>query len=72
LPDRSTRLFDQQHLRTRNEFYIKSHHPLRETLIAQTGPSPQRRAAFLSNAYTQAAKLRIATWKPENVLESAF
>lgn len=34
-------------LNTRNEFLIESHHPLRETLIAQTGANATERRDFL-------------------------
>lgn len=35
----------------RNEYLITSHHPLRETLIAQTGTSQEQRHRFLQDAY---------------------
>ena len=35
----------------RNEYLITSHHPLRETLIAQTGSSSERRQSYLQDAY---------------------
>jgi hypothetical protein len=35
----------------RNEYLIGSHHPLRETLILQTGRSTQERARFLQAVY---------------------
>ena len=38
-------------LYNRNEYLIKSHHPLRETLIAQTGSSSTKRQEFLQMAY---------------------
>jgi hypothetical protein len=40
-----------ERLKRRNEFFILSHHPLRETLILQTGESEQARQAFLQEAY---------------------
>ena len=39
----------------RNEYLINSHHPLRETLINQTGSSSTKRQDFLQNAYTCAS-----------------
>lgn len=36
-----------ERLQRRNDYLIDSHHPLRETLIRQTGPTPDRRRAFL-------------------------
>lgn len=44
-------------LEKRNEFLIDSHHPLRETLIAQTGQAKDKRCAFLGNQFTRASGL---------------
>jgi 5-methylcytosine-specific restriction endonuclease McrA len=41
-------------LRTRNDFLIESHHPLRETLMLQTGETRQDREQFLREAYRYA------------------
>lgn len=49
----------------RNEFLIISHHPLRETLIAQTGAHSRARATFLGSWYAEAFQFRIATWSPK-------
>lgn len=38
-------------LHKRNEYLITSHHPLRETLIAQTGFTESARRDFLQDAY---------------------
>ena len=59
-------------LNTPNEFLISSHHPLRETLIAQTGPSPQAKADFLTAAYASAWERLIHTWEPESLAKQAF
>jgi 5-methylcytosine-specific restriction endonuclease McrA len=40
-----------ERLYNRNEYLIGSHHPLRETLIAQTGNSSQKRQNYLQEAY---------------------
>ncbi|QEP43370.1 HNH endonuclease [Ectothiorhodospiraceae bacterium BW-2] len=40
-----------ERLHTRNEYLISSHHPLRETLIAQTGASREKRQDYLQDAY---------------------
>ncbi len=53
-----------QRLHTRNEFLIHSHHPLRETLIAQTGNFEEDRRRFLQSNYSEAKRLLIHTWKP--------
>ena len=47
----------------RNEYLIGSHHPLRETLIAQTGPDAASRRGFLLAAYNEAVPLGV--WKSE-------
>jgi 5-methylcytosine-specific restriction endonuclease McrA len=59
-------------LNTRNEFFITSHHPLRETLIAQTGTTSEERARFLNSAYSTAGEWLIHTWKPALENEPAF
>ena len=61
-----------ERLNTRNEFLISSHHPLRETLIAQTGDSPTARVAFLNSAYESAWGRLIHTWEPKLLAEPAF
>lgn len=40
-----------ERLFNRNEYLITSHHPLRETLISQTGNSTTKRQEFLQRAY---------------------
>lgn len=45
----SARLLTRLH--TRNEFLIGSHHPLRETLISQTGSTTAERVNFLRTTY---------------------
>jgi len=40
-----------ERLHTRNEYLIDSHHPLRETLIAQTGNRSKQRQEYLQAAY---------------------
>ena len=61
-----------ERLHTRNSFYIESHHPLKETLIAQTGATEQQRRQFLQAAYHQAKQLLILQWKPAFEHEPAF
>src|SRR4051812_2089824 len=43
-----------ERLHTRNSFLINSHHPLRETLINQTGLTEEQRRSFLQEQYRQA------------------
>ncbi len=61
-----------QRLHTRNEFFIGSHHPLRETLINQTGRSVADRANFLNDFY-QRVQLNPATaWEPLQATQAYF
>jgi hypothetical protein len=55
-----------QRLHDRNEFLIDSHHPLRETLIQQTGKTEKQRGSFLTSNY-EAAKIPLGNsqWQPE-------
>ena len=61
-----------ERLNTRNEFFIISHHPLRETLKAQTGESKEQRGWFLNAAYSAAWERLIHTWEPGFEYEAAF
>ncbi len=54
-----------ERLNKRNEFLISSHHPLRETLIQQTGNTPQRRSKFLNDYHNDARARLIHTWEAE-------
>jgi hypothetical protein len=49
----------------RNEFLISSHHPLRETLIQQTGESEAIRKSFLNGFYQKARTTLFHIWEPE-------
>lgn len=55
-----------ERLYQRNEFLIVSHHPLKETLMAQTGTSSRARATFIGTWYAEAVRSRIATWRPKD------
>ena len=59
-------------LHTRNNYLIESHHPLRETLIIQTGASEASRRGYLQESYNRAKELLIQTWTPETKDEPAF
>lgn len=61
-----------ERLHARNEFLINSHHPLRETLIHQTGAQPADRIAFLKNMDAFAINNLIHRWEVEPVGEAAF
>ena len=56
-----------QRLHVRNEYLITSHHPLRETLIQQTGFSVQERLRFLQDCYSRASIYLNpnSVWEPE-------
>lgn len=52
----------------RNEFYIQSHHPLRETLINQTGEKTANRKAFLQARWDACRATRPGPlWKPAEI-----
>ena len=53
-----------ERLHRRNNFLISSHHPLRETLIQQTGNSEKVRSRFLNEYHTKAWSLLIHQWEP--------
>jgi len=62
----SVNLLDR--LFNRNEYLITSHHPLRETLIAQTGTSTRLRQNYLQEAYNCSTLFVGATgqkWEPK-------
>jgi len=66
----SIKLLEQ--LSKRNEFLIESHHPLRDTLIAQTGDTEEKRRAFLNARHTDAKKSLIHEWQPPEAAEPLF
>lgn len=59
-------------LHKRNEYLILSHHPLRETLIRQTGQDASLRQQFLQQCYDQAKAHLIHTWQPQEKREILF
>lgn len=50
---------------TRNEFLIGSNHPLKETLIRQTGEQDTDRKTFLWDFYNQSWAILLHQWEPE-------
>jgi len=52
-------------LHKRNEYFINSHLPLRETLIQQTGKDEPKRKQFLQEVYNMAKAMLIHEWQPE-------
>lgn len=61
-----------ERLHKRNEFLISSHHPLRETIINQTGKTEQERAAFLREIDRKAINYLIHRWETEEKQEACF
>lgn len=61
-----------ERLHRRNEFFIGSHHPLREALMLQTGEIETDRAAFLQKNYDAAVTHRIARWNPAQRATALF
>lgn len=61
-----------ERLHVRNTYLIESHHPLRETLIKQTGASELVRQRFLQQQYNLAKSLLIHEWEPREELAAAF
>jgi 5-methylcytosine-specific restriction endonuclease McrA len=61
-----------ERLHNRNNFFIGSHHPLRETLMVQTGNTELERRRFLQDIYQRSKELLTKNWKPEAENEPAF
>jgi hypothetical protein len=73
--DRPPHLDYLDRLRARNDFLIESHHPLRETLMLQTGATEQDRVHFLREAYRCAKTeggLVGEPWRAADESEPAF
>ena len=66
----SLRLLERLH--TRNEFLIGSHHPLRETLMNQTGVTLEKRIGFLSKIYNEVQLNPELAWESENEFANLF
>lgn len=61
-----------ERLHTRNEYLISSHHPLRETLISQTGRTEKERIDFLQEMYNFAKINLVSEWNVEEKREKVF
>jgi 5-methylcytosine-specific restriction endonuclease McrA len=61
-----------ERLHQRNNYLIESHHPLRDTLISQTGATEFSRQQFLQQQYVAAKSLLIHEWAPVDELEAIF
>jgi hypothetical protein len=55
-----------ERLHERNEYLIESKHPLRETLMNQTGAKLDERISFLSSFYKKIQLSPTMAWEPEN------
>ena len=61
-----------QRLHRRNEFLINSHHPLRDTIIKQTGKTEEERIKFLKNVDQRAIDILIHRWEIKEVAPATF
>jgi 5-methylcytosine-specific restriction endonuclease McrA len=59
-------------LKKRNDYLINSHHPLRETLIGQTGSTTEERDLFLQKSHSDAKRILIHTWEPSPEHDPTF
>jgi 5-methylcytosine-specific restriction endonuclease McrA len=59
-------------LNKRNEYLISSHHPLRQTIIRQTGDTPEKRARFLKEVDKRAINNLIFRWEVPQKGEATF
>jgi hypothetical protein len=70
--DRVPRIPLLERLWRRNEYLIASHHPLRETLMAQTGVDAVARRSFLNDFHGRALAHLLHQWEPVEVTEPLF
>ena len=61
-----------ERLDRRNEYLIESNHPLRDTLIAQTGATTKARHSFLQGCYDMAKISLLHTWFPDPKGKATF
>lgn len=61
-----------ERLHKRNEYLINSHHPLRETLLMQTGMTEEQRVHFLKTMDKFAINRVSHHWETEQVKEPTF
>jgi hypothetical protein len=55
-----------ENLHARNEYYIRSKHPLGATILKQTGASERERISFLQRHYDISKQYSFAGWEPTN------
>ena len=58
-----------ERLHRRNEYLIGSHHPLRETLITQTGRTEAERRNFLQEMESFAMQHLVSRWEPTDLTD---
>ena len=61
-----------ERLHRRNSYLIDSHHPLRDSLIRQTGRTEKQRRNFLQEVYDRAITILIHTWEASFEYEAQF
>ena len=61
-----------ERLNRRNEYLISSNHPLKETIIRQTGKTSKDRIGFIRDIHHQSLSALIHTWQPSPEDISAF
>tara|TARA_B100001059_G_C17775241_1_gene550857 strand:- start:361 stop:1377 length:1017 start_codon:yes stop_codon:yes gene_type:complete len=61
------KIFYLEALNRRNNFYIESHHPLRETIINQTGKTDRERRDFLQKMFNNAVSHVPIKWEPSEI-----
>jgi 5-methylcytosine-specific restriction endonuclease McrA len=54
-----------ERLQKRNEYLIESNHPLKETIILQTGKNKSLRKSYIQSVFDIAISHRFHTWVPE-------
>ena len=65
--DKITEVVFVENLNKRNNYYIESRHPLRETILNQTGRTINDRKIFLNKFYKDAVNKIPAKWKPKEI-----
>ena len=70
--DRVPALKFLKRLHIRNNYLISSHHPLRETLMSQTGRTIDDREGFLNKCHRKSIDTLIHTWEPRDEFPGEF
>ncbi len=61
-----------ERLHKRNEFLISSHHPLRETIMNQTGKTERRRRYYLQAVDQLAINALVHRWETPEMAPATF